>query len=852
MNLYEVLGAPPTLSSKDMSMHIKMMPSTLLSKEERTKYSGELLNTKIRLYSELKTLRFPPRPGAEEINSLYKTVCKKISHASGEPIPYRFFKAEFEKLLKDCNYTAHSSPAELTETTLNNAIEQITDIWRYQGYAALLLRIAENSEESDPQNAYRAWLAAIKAYQRFFAKADVQDSCTYRAQTEEKFRQDCREAWDGFLVEQLEDVGRRLKRYIQKNKTDSVGACMKTLQLSVVKSIAPALSESVMQDTLLPYASAIRMAPTLKTAGEMYNNCPTTLLAQDERGECKRAMLGALKKATDQLTAGNADIAEIVRWAGTLKVTELYQKGALLLKKDAGDFYEACAKFIRDVIQDKKFDHVKEMELLVTILPADFVIAKSDKDDLKRDDMRGYGVMLSIDDTFEKEVTASMSTYAATAISKRVYRMIDDSIPEGDFAYERYATLGKVNRFLIVKLQGKSISREAFLAFIDIFPNNWPIDIPQISNFGELKKNMAGDPLIAKALERLKEAREAEPGSYMQERKIKALIDFACENPHLDLGQKDLKFKELVDQTLIQAFVGSINAYMKLNNSFNPNDRFNFDSIRDVAAKQNQAKDVMQVCGSFLPRRTKLPAEGSAKLTTDSLMEKLKVTKDKALVKRRKKYDRSKAKKTRKPKPEKVTKTKATKTKATKTKATKTKTKPSRTYPPSRFSKPTHTKINGIKFRGGNVAAGIQYFLWMLILPAIAVYGITRMPMRSYESMIMHFLMYRATIYVWGALIVSGIFGLMANSYNKKTSGFGKAARVGVWMTAILLVFVLAAFRIWRVNTFPRVLLAIWAFTWLITMKQQIKKNAYYSSNTITMTQSPITAAESLCSSITS
>jgi hypothetical protein len=838
MNLYETLGAPPTLSSKDLSMHIKMMPSTLLSKEQRTQYGGELLNPKTRLYNELKTLRFPPRPGPEEINSLYKKVCQKLSHASGEPIPYRFFKAEFQQLLEDCGYTKHSSLAELTETTLNNAIDQITDIWRFQGYAALLLRIAENSELSDPKNAHRAWLAALKAYQRFFATADVKDSCAYRTQTEEKFRQDCREAWDGFLAEQLEGVSQRMKRYIQKNNADGVGACMQTLQLSIVKTIAPALSKSAMQDSLLPYASAIQTAASLAAAGAMFNNCPKTLLAQDARGECKRAMIGALKKATDQLLAGDADIAEIIRWANTLNVKELYQKGALLVKKDAGDFFEACAKFIRSVIQDHKFDRTKEMELLVTILPADFVIAKSDKEDLKQDDMLGYGVLMYLNDMFEKEVTEKMSESAAKLIGRRAYRMIDESIPEGAY---RDATLGKVNRIMIVQLQKKNVSGESFLAFIDIFPGNWPIDSPQVHNFRELKEGMIGDPLIAQALKLLKEAREASPGTYTHKQAVRALIDFACANPGIDLGREDLKFKQLVDQTLIQAFVGSVNAYMESKTPSRAPDPFDLDpfdvlGMSRTVSTLGYAEDVIKLCGSFLPRRSKLPTEGKMNLTTDSLMEKLDITKDETLVKRRKKYDRSRVKKKTRQKKTRQKKTKERKTEKEKTKKEKPKQeKPKPTYTPSRFSRPTHTKINGIKFRGGSVSAGIQYFIWMLVLPALAVYALARMPIRSYDMMVMRFFFLRSALYIGGALLLSGVFGLMANSDKGRISGFGKAARGAAWMTAILLILLYASYGIWRGNVFLRVVLAIWAFISLLTMKQQIKKNAYYDSNTITI-----------------
>ncbi len=811
MNLYEALGAPPTLSSKDMAMHIRMMPTTLLSPQQRTQYSGELLNPKTRLYNELKTLRFPPRPGEEETNSLYKSVCKKITHASGEPIPYRFFKTEFQRLLKDCGYTQNTSSAELIENTLNKAIDQITDVWRFQGYAALFLRIAENSEQSDPKNAHRAWLVALEAYQRFFAEADVKDSCAYRAQTEKQFQDKCREAWGEFLKGQLEDVYQRLKRNIKQKNADGVGACVQILQLSLAKSIAPDISASAVADSLLPYTSAIRTAPSLSTAGKMYKNCPKALLAQDEHDECKRAMLGALSKATGQLAEGNENITEIIRWANALKAKELYQRGSLLVKSDANLFFEACTEFIRSVIQNHKLDRTKEMELLVTILPADFFIAKSDGDDLKQNDMLGFGVLMCLKDLLERDVSASMKESTAKTIGGRAYRMIDESVPKGTF---RDKTLGKVNRYLIIQLQNRNVSHSAFRAFIDIFPDDWPIDIPEVQNFGKLKGGVIGDPLVAQAFKLLKEANEATAGTPDQEKKLRALIDFACANPGLDLGQADMNFKELVDRVLTQAFVGSFNAYMNVDLSFDKNDPDIMANLQNAISKRSQASSVIKLCGSFLPAKTKLPAEASKKPTTDSLMEKISVKKDDAFVKRRKQYDRSRAKKTTtKPTP----------------------TPPPPPTPPTPKIKPKHTKINGLRFRGGSVAAAIQYFIWMLVLPMLGAYLILRMPIHSYDTMMMRFLLFRAELYVWAALLINGIFGLMANSKNGRVSGFGKTMRVFVWMAAVLMTLVYAPLHLWKASIFARVLVGIWALILLIVMNKQIDKNAYYPDNIITI-----------------
>lgn len=838
MNRYEALGAPPTLSSKDMSMHIKMLPSAALSAELRTQYSGDLLKPKVRLYDELKTLRFPPRPGAEEKNELYSSACKKLAHASGEPIPYRFFKSQFQRLLEDCGYSENSSPSELNETTLNNAVGSTRDIWQFQAYAALLLRIAENSELSDSKNAHRAWHAALNAYQRFFAEAKVEESCAYKAQTEEKFKQDCRDAWNVFLAEQVEGVYQRMKRYIQQNNAEGVTACMQILQLGQVKSINPDLYAKAMEDSLIPYAKSIQSASSLKTAGEMYSNCPKELLAQDESGECKRAMLGALKNAVEQLSSGGAKIDEIIKWANTLDVVALYQNGKGLIKKGAEDFYNACAKFIRDMVANNQFDMTKALELLVTILPADFVIAKTNEKDLKQAEMLGYGVLNYISETMDAEEFGKYSEADARSFGEKLKQFVDNNIPKGKF---REQTLGEVSKYIVVRLQQSLPNGALFQASLEAFPDSWPIDQPEFPNFQILRSKLFGSPLVKQALNLLKEAKAAATGSYDEEKKIRALIEFACDHPELDLEQPGVIFADLVDNVLIQAFVSNFNRYT--------------DNHYD-----SQAKDTIQVCGSFLPSDTDLPSGSKNKMTTDMLMMIASIDKDVELGFQRLRYDinhRARREKelhgfdnglhneneTPLPLSQMVGRqTNNSQTPDVLLGSNKKKKKrlhrhlENRGYSGrSRKKTKTFTKLNGIRFRGGNAAAGIQYFLWMLILPALGVFGIDTLMTRAQTSTQFFTLISTAFLCFWAVLLLNGIFGLLANSSNKKASGFGKAARVFVWMAALLVVLAVASGSIWPDNRFLRVLLGAWSIILLSTTFQQIDKNAYYRTSTMTI-----------------
>ena len=95
MNRFEALGAPPTLSPKELSMHMKMIPSSVLSPSCERCMAAICLIQRFGCTTNWTTLRFPAHPGAEESSKLYHAACKLLTHATGEPIPYRFFQQEF-------------------------------------------------------------------------------------------------------------------------------------------------------------------------------------------------------------------------------------------------------------------------------------------------------------------------------------------------------------------------------------------------------------------------------------------------------------------------------------------------------------------------------------------------------------------------------------------------------------------------------------------------------------------------------------------------------------------------------------------------------------------------------------
>ena len=182
-------------------MHVKMQ--TAISKDEANNYRAEMLVPEVRLFDELTTLRFR-RPGPDETSTAYKKFCGMFSGASGSPIPYRFFKGEFEKLMDDMNLSGdeRSTWKNVKAPAVRKAVDSISDPWRVQAYAALCARIAEASETEDAKKAAAAWEKAFTLYA--FFPWPVSNSRPI-SQTEQKFKRYCRRL-EQFRKQLVEDV----------------------------------------------------------------------------------------------------------------------------------------------------------------------------------------------------------------------------------------------------------------------------------------------------------------------------------------------------------------------------------------------------------------------------------------------------------------------------------------------------------------------------------------------------------------------------------------------------------------------------------------------------------------------
>ena len=122
----------------------------------------------------------------------------------------------------------------------------------------------------------------------------VEQSTTYKLQTEEKFKEDTAAAWNQFRTQLAEGIVSRIKDYIRDGKPVSVAACIDALSSSAVMAVDSTAADRALSDSLIPYVNALKSSNSLNDAAKLYEKIPEQLVEKDTRQECVRAMLSVM------------------------------------------------------------------------------------------------------------------------------------------------------------------------------------------------------------------------------------------------------------------------------------------------------------------------------------------------------------------------------------------------------------------------------------------------------------------------------------------------------------------------------------------------------------------------------
>ena len=370
MNRFETLMAPPSLTSKDLRIHLRMHPE--IPQDVSGQCSQELVNVSTRLIDELTTVRFGRDLAKEPEPGNYRRFIKEVTGADATPIDYKFFASY---------YPGDESDPRRWVNTLET--KDAVQAWAAQG-----LRVAMSAETEDPSHAAEAWCQAVLLYQRYFAMAEVEDTYTFAQQADPSSQEACRKVWKDFLYDQVGELATRTKTYAISQQHKAFTACLAVLAVPEVARVNPTAASGVQQAAQDTLVAGIESANTLKAAEAMYSSQvasdPATREALD------RSLLAAMTKEAELLEKGFGDLDCLEHCAHQVELQDRPDsKVGSLTRAARHEFYEACSRVARLATEDEVSPENKQRAArLLKLVPADWVIGTGmvGQEEITRDD----------------------------------------------------------------------------------------------------------------------------------------------------------------------------------------------------------------------------------------------------------------------------------------------------------------------------------------------------------------------------------------------------------------------------------------------------------------------------------
>lgn len=406
MNRFETLLAPPSLTAKELGVHLKMHPE--LPQDVAASCRSQLVDVSVRMHDELTTRRFPVRLNTDPEAPDYRATIRAFFGSKAEPIGWAFFGDEYTAFCQEYPHT--DSPEEVEE-----AVGQLSDPWRVQAWAAQALRVAQNAETEEPKRARKPWRMAVRLYQRFFSMTDVTTSHTHRLANDDATREQAQRAWDNFLADEVQALAERLPEYTSRQQALTAKKVLGILDTGEIHRINPRACEAAKDSTIRHFADGIRSATSLEDALKMHSIAPVS-------PDCERALLDALTAETKKLVKGFGDVRVIKRTCIRLGLDEPPDPSDPSLVRAAREaFYDAAASVSQVAINQSDDDHDGEMRraaiAVMSFVPRDREIGRdSDGDSLTAGDVLDMMERVERGDPF-KEVPPSVISKAAELVS---------------------------------------------------------------------------------------------------------------------------------------------------------------------------------------------------------------------------------------------------------------------------------------------------------------------------------------------------------------------------------------------------------------------------------------------------
>ena len=595
MNRFETLLAPPSLKTKDLRIHLRMHPE--IPQEISGRCSQELVNVATRLEDELLTVRFTRELATGPVPEKYDRFCARAIGAAATPIDHKFFAAFYDPTIK---------PKEAWAW-----VDSLQDPIQIQAWAAQGLRIASNAETEDPENAPAAWQRAVLLYERYFAVATVEDSCTYAQQTDPQSQETCRNAWKDFLRKQVGNLAARVTSHATGQRPEAFAACLAALALPEVARANPMAVRKAQDEAEDAVSAGIGAATALKAAEGVYlSQVKANPGAKDG---LDRTLLQAMAREAALVEKGFGELAVLARCADHVGLRTVPDaKLGSLTRAAREEFYEAAAAVGRVATHDEATLTQKEQAAsLLRLLPAHWVIGKGlvGHEDILRDEAIEQLLFPVYGPTMQELLSTLGDTPADSAEEEAALTAVIDFCNEHEDFAGSPQTSQAVSKLLASIFRnstrfsaGRAGTRGARMMEViaDFLPLDYEVEIDDHSHsprqWIELCQQNRQPSALGKVgafVEVLRELGTTPAGSPEEEAALEAALDFAHDND-LDPAQT-----EALESALLSIFRSSASKYLD-----NP----------DTYQRSHQ---MMVKIARYLPRSTRTDFGGINKTLTE-------------------------------------------------------------------------------------------------------------------------------------------------------------------------------------------------------------------------------------------
>ena len=584
-NAFETLRAPTNYNTRDIAQHIQLLDDVPGETKEQSRV--RLLSPGERVFDELTTVRGGDYDAtlSDADKKLYAHIVATISSTKILPISQEAAYEWFRSVKAGLN--GENKP---NKTTLKKKLTALAgdDPWIAQGAAAICTRCAmENELEKDTKHAATAWDAAMQWWQIFFTKAKVDSANSFAIQRDDKSKQLCGEAWDGFRAELVRGIKERcVGQYVDENRGAAINACLSALTKNSLRQIDSNAYEETFRNTELRIRTRLNNSHTVTEADSLWRGLPEAMRSSPAILSC---MFSSMSDEVKTIETGYGKNDDIIAMWKDLDCEKLKNSTDPEIRAGLNKYYEAVSAAVRNTFGGESPDQKKmrAFEPLLRHLPSDYQVAKNPSNEpIKPEYFLGIVSMLVLDVVLMEIETCPKSE--AKKRGKELWLKIKSVTPDEDIH-------GEVRRSAVTNTMLKLRERddtEFTLEVLSEFPPDQTFNTNDFTDIGHFIAHTRINTLLMKLV-------EGSPTDSDAPNTLRELTELIRSE-----GHRDSEYEENYTTVLKNLLIGCVNVVMEDN---------------DYGGR---AKELgLSICDK-LPQSTTFPS-GDGVLTLDKIRELL-------------------------------------------------------------------------------------------------------------------------------------------------------------------------------------------------------------------------------------